>query len=166
VALGAKLELKGPQGAREVPLEAFFVPPEVNVLRENALGEGEMITEIRVPAPGASASSAYTKQGEKESFDWPIAEVAVALELSGGACSKASIVLGAAAPVPHRAKAAEAALTGKPVSEESARAAAKAAVAGATPLAENGYKVPVFEAIVRRAILAAASAAGGERRAP
>jgi xanthine dehydrogenase YagS FAD-binding subunit len=143
------------------------VAPEVDVLRENALGEREIITAIRAPEPKPGAGSAYIKQGEKESFDWPIAEVAVALELSGGACSKASIVLGAAAPVPHRAKAAEAALTGKPVSEESARAAAKAAVAGATPLAENGYKVPVFEAIVRRAILAAASAAGGgERRAP
>jgi xanthine dehydrogenase YagS FAD-binding subunit len=165
VALGAKLELKGPKGAREVPLEAFFVPPEVNVLRENALGEGEMITEIRVPAPGASASSAYTKQGEKESFDWPIAEVAVALTRSGSTVSRASIVLGAAAPVPYRARAAEALLVGKAIDEQTAKAAAKAALTGATPLAQNTYKLAVFEAIVRRTILAAASPEGGGGKA-
>lgn len=161
VALGGKVELRGPKGTREVLLESFFVAPETDVLRENALGEGEMITEIRVPTPAAGASSAYTKQGEKESFDWPVAEVAVVLEQEGGKCSRASVVLGAAAPVPYRARAAEAALVGKAVDEGTARAAAKAAMQGATPLAQNGYKVPMFEAIVRRTILAAA----GEGRA-
>lgn len=66
--------------------------------------------------------------------------------------SRASIVLGAAAPVPWRARTAEAALIGKPVTEETARAA----LVGATPLRENGHKVPIFEAVVRRTILQAA----------
>jgi xanthine dehydrogenase YagS FAD-binding subunit len=162
IALGAKLELRGAKGTREVPLEAFFVTPEVDVLRENALGAGEMITEIRVPPQGAGGSSAYLKQGEKESFDWPLAEVAVALDRSGGAVKRASIVLGAAAPVPYRARAAEAALVGKTVSEESAKVAAKAAIEGATPLAQNKYKVAIFEALVRRTILAAGESGGGK----
>ena len=160
VALGARLELTGPSGAREVPLESFFVTPEQDVTRENTLGANDVVTDIRVPAPAASASSAYTKQGEKESFDWPIAEVAVVLERSGGVsdtCKRASIVLGAAAPTPWRARAAEALLVGRVVDEPSARAAAKAALQGATPLAGNAYKLPVFEAIIRRTILAAAS---------
>ena len=160
VALGARLELTGPTGAREVPLESFFVTPEQDVTRENILGANDVVTDIRVPAPTAGASSAYTKQGEKESFDWPIAEVAVVLERSGGVsdtCKRASIVLGAAAPTPWRARAAEALLVGRVVDEPTARAAAKAAVQGATPLAGNAYKLPVFEAIVRRTILAAAS---------
>ena len=160
VALGARLELTGPSGAREVPLESFFVTPEQDVTRENTLGANDVVTDIRVPAPVAGASSAYTKQGEKESFDWPIAEVAVVLERSGGVsdtCKRASIVLGAAAPTPWRARAAEALLVGRVVDEPSARAAAKAALQGATPLAGNAYKLPVFEAILRRTILAAAS---------
>jgi xanthine dehydrogenase YagS FAD-binding subunit len=104
-------------------------------------------------APGAA--SAYTKLGEKESYDWPIAEVAVVLDRAGGRCTRASIVLGAAAPVPWRVAKAEAVLTGQPLDEATARAAAKAALEGATPLAQNGYKLPVFEAVIRRTILAA-----------
>jgi xanthine dehydrogenase YagS FAD-binding subunit len=160
VALGAKLELTGPKGKREVTLEEFFITPEEDVRRENSLGAQELLTEIRVPAPAPAATSFYIKQREKESFDWPIADVAVALECSDNRCDKASIILGAAAPVPLRARNAEAALTGKPINEETARAAARAAMQGATPLSQNAYKVPVFETVVRRAILAAASNKG------
>jgi xanthine dehydrogenase YagS FAD-binding subunit len=155
VALGAKLRIQGAKGAREVPLDGFFVAPETDVRRENALADGELITEIHVPAPARGTTSAYTKQGEKESYDWPLAEVAVVLEQDAGTCRRASVVLGAAAPVPHRARAAEAALTGKRIDESTARAAAKAALDGATPLAQNRHKLQLFETIVRRTILAA-----------
>ena len=98
----------------------------------------------------------HLKQGEKDSFDWPVADVAVLLDRDpAGICTKASIVLGSAAPVPHRAKGAEALLIGKPIQEPIARAAAQAAIAGAAPLSKNAYKLPIFETLVRRAILAA-----------
>jgi xanthine dehydrogenase YagS FAD-binding subunit len=154
-ALGARLAIMGPAGRREEPLDGFFVAPEADVKREHSLGEREIIAGIVVPPPPAGSGSAYMKQGEKESFDWPLAEVAVLLEREGGRCKRASIVLGAAAPVPWRAKAAEAALSGRAVDEAAARDAARAAVQGATPLEQNGYKVILFETMVRRAILAA-----------
>jgi xanthine dehydrogenase YagS FAD-binding subunit len=157
VALGATIALTGPKGERQVKLEDFFVLPEQNIKRENSLGAGELLTEIRVPAPAAGTRMAYLKESEKESFDWPIAEVAVVLEMNGSTCKRASIVLGAAAPIPYRAVAAEKALAGKAIDETTARAAAKAAMQGASPLGGNSYKIPVFEAVVRRAILAAAA---------
>jgi xanthine dehydrogenase YagS FAD-binding subunit len=160
VALGAKLELTGAKGQREVSLEEFFIKPEQDVRRENTLRGDELVTEIRVPAPTSNQRSAYLKQREKESFDWPIAEVAVSLLCAGNSCSQASIVLGAAAPVPWRARGAEAALADQVISLETARAAAKAALDGATPLSQNAYKLPVFEAVIRRAILAAAMTGG------
>lgn len=156
VALGASIGLTSAKGQRTVKLEDFFVLPTDGVMRENSLQAGELLTEIRIPAPSIAARSAYMKLGEKESFDWPIAEVAVSLEQQAGKVSKANVILGAAAPVPHRAKAAEAALLGKSISEETARAAAQAALTGATPLANNAYKLPIFEAVIRRTILAAA----------
>jgi xanthine dehydrogenase YagS FAD-binding subunit len=76
--------------------------------------------------------------------------------MQGSRCSKASIVLGAAAPRPYRAKAAEAQLTNAEINESTARQAAQQAIAGATPLANNSYKIPIFEAIVRRTIMRAA----------
>jgi xanthine dehydrogenase YagS FAD-binding subunit len=98
----------------------------------------------------------HLRQGEKESFDWPIADVAVVLDIGPDRiCRGAAVVLGAAAPVPHRAKAAEAALIGKSIDEEVARAAGRAALAGAAPLTRNAYKLPIFETLVWRAILAA-----------
>jgi xanthine dehydrogenase YagS FAD-binding subunit len=158
VAFGAKIELASAEGKREVLLESFFILPEESPRRENLLAPGEVLTEIRVPS-AAGLVSAYTKQGELESHDWPLAEVAVVLEKKGDTVSRASVVLGAAAPVPHRAKGAEAALTGKPLTEAVAREAARAAVEGATPLANNKYKVPMFEALVRRTILKAGGVA-------
>ena len=160
IALGARLRLHGARGAREVALDQFFVAPDKDVERENSLApDGELVVEITVPAPARGASSAYTKQGEKESYDWPLAEVAVAIEQEAGTCKRASIVLGAAAPVPYRASAAEKALTGRRIDESTAGEAARAALAGATPLAQNGYKVQIFQTIVRRTILAARGSA-------
>jgi xanthine dehydrogenase YagS FAD-binding subunit len=156
MALGATLEVTSAKGKRDVPIDGFFVAPEVDVTREHSLAPGELLTGIRVPATWSR--SAYVKLGEKESFDWPIAEVAVALETDGPRVRRASIVLGAAAPVPRRATAAEAALAGKTVDEATARVAAKAALEGATPLSENGYKLAVMETVVRRTILAAGAA--------
>ena len=154
-ALGAKVKVQGKNGTREIALDDLFVRPETDITREHVLKADELLTEIRVPSPSDATRSAYIKVGQKESFDWPLTEVAVVLEPRGGVVSKASIVLGAAAPVPWRAAAAEKALAGRPLTEESAREAAAAAVQGATPLSGNGYKVPMFEAVVRRTILAA-----------
>ena len=159
VAMGATLELTGPKEKRTVKLEEFLTLPSTDLHRENQLRPDELITEVRVPALPANARSAYTKQGEKESFDWPIAEVAVVIAHDGGVCRSASVVMGAAAPVPHRAAEAERELVGKRLDATVARAAAAAALKGATPLSLNGYKVPVFETIVSRTILAAVSGA-------
>ena len=157
VAFGAGIELVDKAGAkRNVKLEDFFVLPEVDIQRENQLRPGEIVTAILLPPQPRTVRSLHIKHGEMESFDWPIADVAVVLDMANGVCRKAAVVLGAAAPVPHRAKAAEAALAGKTIDETAARAAAHAALQGAMPLTMNGYKLPIFEALVRRAVLAAA----------
>ena len=64
--------------------------------------------------------------------------------------------MGWVAPTPRRAEEAERVLAGQEVTEDLARRAAQAAVAGATPLSRNSYKVAVLEAVVRRTIVAAA----------
>lgn len=154
-ALGAKVEVKGKNGTREIALDDLFVRPETDITREHVLKANELLTEIRVPAPSDATRSAYTKVGQKESFDWPLAEVAVVLERRAGVVSRASIVLGAAAPAPWRATAAEKTLAAKPLNKQIALEAAAAAMKGATPLSGNAYKIRIFEAVVRRTILAA-----------
>lgn len=157
VALGASVELMDAKAAqRIVRLDDFLLLPETDIQHENDLRPGELLTAILLPRPAPGARSVHLRQSEKESFDWPIADVAVVLDVGPDKiCRGASIVLGAAAPVPHRAKAAEAALIGKPIDDDVARAAAHAALAGAAPLSHNAYKLPIFETLVRRAIEAA-----------
>ena len=159
VALGASIELTDAQGARRnVGLEDFFVLPAVDMRRENKLEPHEILTAVELPRLPASARAVYLKQGEKDSFDWPLADVAVVLDFDADRrCKRAAVILGAAAPVPHRAKVAEAALLGKPIDAATASRAARAALEGATPLAKNAYKLPLFETLVRRAVLAAAA---------
>jgi xanthine dehydrogenase YagS FAD-binding subunit len=160
VALGAKVVLvNAVNQRREVLLEEFYLLPDKDIHRENDLGPGEILTAVVLPKLQPTIRSVHLKQGEKDSFDWPLADVAVLLDRdANGLCRRASIVLGAAAPVPHRAKAAEAALLGKPVKDQTARDAARAVLVGAAPLSKNAYKLPIFETLVRRAILAAAAA--------
>jgi xanthine dehydrogenase YagS FAD-binding subunit len=157
VALGAILVLISADGAeRSVLLEDFLVPPDRDLQRENDLKPHEILTAILIPPVPAGLHMAHLKQGEKESFDWPLADVAVVLDLDpDDRCTRAAIILGAAAPVPHRALLAQAALIGKHIDEKTAAEAAHAALDGATPHSRNAYKVPLFETLVQRAILKA-----------
>jgi xanthine dehydrogenase YagS FAD-binding subunit len=156
VALGASVELTNAAGAvRRVVLEDFFVSPDQDIERENDLKPHEILTAILLP-PRGGTRTVHLKQGEKDSFDWSLADVAVTLDLDAeGRCRHAVVVLGAAAPVPYRAKAAEAALAGKRIDNNIASQAAVAALKDATPLTKNAYKLPLFATLVRRAILKA-----------
>ena len=156
VAMNGRIEIQSGEEKRQVALEDFFVLPSEDLHRENKLRDGEVITNILVPAPAANTRSLYIKQKEKESFDWPIAEVAVVMQLDGDTCQGASIVLGAAAPVPLRASRAQEALANQRITEAVARDAAEAAMADASPLSLNAYKVPLFKVLIARAILASA----------
>ncbi|MBA3460853.1 MAG: FAD binding domain-containing protein [Deltaproteobacteria bacterium] len=154
MALGARVQIAGAK-AREVELASFFVTPETDVRREVVLAPGELITGLTVPAVPANLRTAYTKQVAKQSFDWPLVDVAVALVMEGRTCKRATLVLGAVAPTPRRATEAERVLTGATVDVMTAGRAARAAIASATPLAHNDYKVPILEAVLARTIMTA-----------
>lgn len=157
IAYDAGVELTGPQGRRRtIALKDFFVPPDMNRETDTAMKRGEVLTSVMIPPVARGTRAAYHKQTERDSYDWPICDVAVVLQMHGGSVHAASIVMGWVAPTPRRASESERILTGKRVTEDIAREAARAAVAGATPLSKNSYKVPVLEAVVRRTILAAA----------
>jgi xanthine dehydrogenase YagS FAD-binding subunit len=158
IALGAKIRLLGPQGAREVSLDKFFVTPASSDQREYDLKPNEILTEIIVPAPGGAKMAVYEVR-QKEALDWPLAAAAVVLNLSGNTVKSARVVLGHVAPVPWPSPEAEAALAGKTINDDVADEAGKAAVAKATPLSKNAYKVQLARVAVKRAILAAAGGA-------
>jgi xanthine dehydrogenase YagS FAD-binding subunit len=158
VALGARIEIVNAEGAVRRPLlDEFFVAPETDVQRENDLKTGEVVTAVLLKAPAAGTSSAHRRESDKQAFDWPIADVAVVLERDpDGRCRRASVVLGAAAPVPRRARASEELLADQIIDESVAREASQAALEASTPLAKNHYKQPIFAALVHRVLRRAA----------
>lgn len=153
-AFRAEVVIAGAEGKKTtVPMDDFFVAPSKDTARENILQSRELITEVVLPAPTARTRSFYIKQVARESYDWSLGDVAVVAEISGNTCQKASIVLGAAAPIPYRSRPAEAAINGKAINHTSAHAAALAAMEPARPLSKNGFKVPLFIAIIEQALI-------------
>jgi xanthine dehydrogenase YagS FAD-binding subunit len=159
VALNATIRVAGPKGTRDVPASSFFRTPKTNDEREHDLQPNEIVTEVRVPAPGGPNATYEVR--EREALDWPLAAAAVALKMNGNRVQAARVVLGHVAPVPWVSPEAEAALVGKTVSESVAQAAGDAAVGKAKALSGNGYKVQLARVAVKRAVLAAAG--GGAR---
>lgn len=105
MALGAKMIAENTSGKREIAAESFFVDAY-----ETSLQADELLTEIRVPTPGASSRSAYLKFGYLER---PSVGVAVALTLDGAIVNSVKIAVGCAGPAPRRVAEAEALLSGK-----------------------------------------------------
>ena len=157
VALAARIQLFGPQGAREVAAADFFRVPKSHHERENVLKPNEIVAEILVP-PATGPNVTYEVR-QRTVLDWPLAAAAVALHLKGKTVSSAHVVLGHVAPIPWRSPEAEAALKGNEVSEAVAARAGEAAVRRAQPLSGNGYKAQLARTAVKRAILEAAQGA-------
>lgn len=155
IALNARFRIAGPAGEREVPASEYYQRPDRNLFGETVLAPTELLTHLVLPPPGAVRSATYEVRF-RTSHDWPLAMASVALSLEGTTVRGARVVMGAVAPVPWRSEPAEAALAGKPISAEAAMAAADAAVASATPLSQNAYKVQIARTAVKRAILKAA----------
>jgi xanthine dehydrogenase YagS FAD-binding subunit len=155
IALDARFRIVGPAGEREVAAADYYQMPDRNLLGETVLAPNEILTHVFLPAPGQTRTATYEVRF-KQSHDWPLAMASVALSMQGQNVRGARIIMGAVAPVPWRAQAAEAALTGKRVSEQVAMEAADAAVAAAKPMSGNAYKVQIARTAVKRAILKAA----------
>ena len=154
VAYGATFRLAGPKGERMVAAADYFTLPRQSLRMENVLAPDELLTHVILPAPGAVKSGHYEVR-YKESHDWPIAFATVLLTMNGAIVQSARVVMGAVAPIPWRSPAAEQAIAGKAINEETAAAAADAALKDARPLSQNAYKVDVAKVAVKRAILRA-----------
>lgn len=149
MALGASVRITGPRGNRNVPMEKFFVLPRDDVHKETVLGRGEIVTEVLVPKPPAGLRTSYRKVRVRQSWDFALAGLALALVFREGKVEHGSVVLSGAAPIPWRSKAVEQAVAGRKLDSETAERAAEAAVKDAQPLDHNEYKIPLFRAIVR-----------------
>lgn len=158
VALDAEFHVNGPRGERVIPAGQFFQLPRVDAARENVLARDEILAAISLPPARPGVRSAYHKVLDREAWTHAVVSAAIVLEMDKQTCRSARIVLGGVAPIPWELKKVEAMLAGQRITPELAAKAGQAAVEGARPLAKNKYKVPLTKAVVKRTLLALATA--------
>jgi xanthine dehydrogenase YagS FAD-binding subunit len=151
-ALDAQMVIRSSKGERIVGSEAFFVGPRTDVTSLNCLKPDEILVTIRLPRAWAGAAFYFEKVADRQVWDFPLVNVAAAIEVADGVIRRANIVCGAVAATPKRLPAVEQAIKGLALGEDAAARAAEAAVGGASPLTYNGYKIPLMANLVRRAV--------------
>ena len=150
IALGARVTVRGAD-TREMPLEDLFMSPGENITVMHRLTPGAVLSHITVPVR-AGTRSTFIKYAMRNSWDFALASIAVALRMDGGAARNVRVVLGGVAPIPWRSADAERELEGKALDRTTIESAARAAVAVARPLAHNEHKVALVTKLVRAAL--------------
>jgi xanthine dehydrogenase YagS FAD-binding subunit len=141
--LDATVEVIGPEGAREIAIEDFHLLPGDDLpIREFALRPGELITGILLPAP-LGGRHIYRKVRDRASYAFALVSVAAVIQPDGSG----RIAMGGMAPRPWRRAEADAALP------QGAEAVAAALLAGATPTAQNAYKLTLAERTIAAVLL-------------
>lgn len=152
VALDAELQLRGPGGERTIPLNDLYTLPTDDHRGETVLGSDELVLALRLPPAATGLRSTYLKAMDRKVWAFALVGVAAAARVDGGRIAEARLVLSGVAPIPWRVEAAEQALTGSEPGAALFERAAEVALAEATPLNQNGYKVPLAQSLIRRAL--------------
>ncbi len=154
VALDAIVEVEGPNGARDIALDALHGLPNATPEHETTLQPGELILAVRLPAQAAAFArhTRYLKLRERTSYAFAIVSAAVAMEISEGTIRTARIALGGVAAKAWRAGAAETSLENAAPTPEAFAKAADLALADARPSGDNAFKIELARRIVVRAL--------------
>ena len=153
VALDASIVIRNVSGKRVVPAEEFFMPQSRDITRMTVLRPGDLLTAIRVPGTWSEARFYFEKVADRNTWDFPLVNVAAAMTLDGaGNIEAMRIACGGVQCTSRRLSTVEALVRGRSPDEETAKLAGAAAVEGARPLNFNHFKIPLMENLVKRAV--------------
>ncbi|HTB12261.1 MAG TPA: xanthine dehydrogenase family protein subunit M [Bryobacteraceae bacterium] len=151
-ALEAVIQVKGPAGARSIPLAEFYRPPGTTPHIETTLKHDELITSVDLPAP-VSQKSHYLKVRDRNSYAFALVSVASIIDVdSENRIRKVRIALGGVASRPWRVTQAEQALTGKAANDASYLQAADIILHGAKTFRYNAFKVELARRSIVRSL--------------
>src|SRR6476659_10241091 len=140
-ALEATVHVRGGKGERAIPIADFHVLPGNTPQRETVLEPGDLITHVTLPPPAPGNRSLYLKLRDRASYEFALTSAAVVITAANGKIARARIALGGVGTKPWRSTEAESELTDQPADEATFRKAADAALRGAKPQSQNGFKV-------------------------
>jgi xanthine dehydrogenase YagS FAD-binding subunit len=151
-ALEATIHIQNGQATRSVPINEFYVLPGDTPQRETVLEPGDLITHVTLPAPVAGSKSLYLKLRDRASYEFALASAAVIIKIENNRLSYARVALGGVGTKPWRSQEAEQVLAGATLSESSFRNAAEAALQGARPQTQNGFKIELAKRCLTHAL--------------
>jgi xanthine dehydrogenase YagS FAD-binding subunit len=152
VALDASMVIRSSVGERVVPAEEFFIGPDVNITRMTVVEAGDILTAIRIPSKWANAEFYFEKVADRNTWDFPLVNVACSKIVNGGVIEDIRIACAGVECVPKRMTVVEDIVRGSTQDEETAELGGGSASRGATPLNYNHFKIPLMENLVKRAI--------------
>jgi carbon-monoxide dehydrogenase medium subunit len=129
IVLEGVANIAGPRGRRSVPIENFSTAPGRNILES-----GEFVVSLHFPPPSPNSGAAWDRFIPRNEMDIAVVNAGVQLRFEGTNVSWAKVAIGAVAPTVLVVPEAAAALTGKPLSDQTIAAAAEAAMAAARPI--------------------------------
>ncbi|MFD0662994.1 FAD binding domain-containing protein [Thermocatellispora tengchongensis] len=162
IAFDAVVRYEALDGPGAIPLSEFYLPVGDRPDRETALPDGALITAVTVPAVKAAGRSRYRKVRERASYAFATVSVAAALDVRDGVVQDVRLALGGVASRPWRARLAESALRGGPLTAERISAAADVELAAAEPLRDNAYKVTLARNLIEAVVTELAADTGEE----
>lgn len=149
-ALDALVITRDSNGEHPIRISEFFREPGTTPDQEHNLRPGQLIVAVEVPVRPESQRSGYLKVRDRDSYEFALTSVAVALDIRAGIIRAARVAAGGVGTVPWRLSAVEGAIIGRPPNAELFRSAAARAADGAKPLSENGFKVELLKRAVQR----------------
>lgn len=152
VALDATMVVVNSEGEKTYKAEEFFIGPDVEITRMTVLKKGDILTAVRIPTTWAGATFYFEKVADRNSWDFPLVNVAAAMKINGDIVEDIRIASSGIQCIPRRLTVVEEVVRGNPRNEETAKLAGKSASRGATPLNFNHFKIPLLENLVTRAI--------------
>jgi xanthine dehydrogenase YagS FAD-binding subunit len=154
VALDATMVIQSVDGTRTVSAEDYFVGPAIDIENTTVLRPGEILTAVRIPAAWANAEFYFEKVADRNVWDFSLVNVAAAFKVNGGTIQDSRIIAGAVQTTPRRLRDVENAVRGQSRTMATAETVAPLAVQGARALAHNGFKIPLLQNLVKRAVAA------------
>jgi xanthine dehydrogenase YagS FAD-binding subunit len=154
VALDASMVIQNSSGERVVSAQDFFVGPANDIENTTILRPGDILTAVRIPSAWANADFYWEKVADRNVWDFSLVNVAAAFKVSDGQIQDSRIVVGAVQTTPRRLTDVENAIRGSVRSIETAESVKEMTTTGARTLAHNGFKVPLMQNLVKRAISA------------
>jgi xanthine dehydrogenase YagS FAD-binding subunit len=140
-ALEATIHVRGAKGERSIPIGDFHLLPGNTPHRETVLEPGDLITHVTLPPPAPGSRSFYLKLRDRASYEFALASAAVVVTVANGKMMHARIALGGVGTKPWRSNEAETELTNQSATQAVFQKAADAALGGAKPQSQNGFKV-------------------------